>query len=367
MVKMSPLAVARVLALSATLAAAAGCPGETELAACPSGKCDSGAGTGDATADQAGGDNGGGDAGDLTPAPDTYKKPPGFKKGNIYVAGSRNAEVFEFDAAFKLLNRWTHPSFGKVLPAPGQNLTLGPAGMAFDAKGNLVVAAYASFCVFSKPGVLVGCHAKVKAQATENVIFDHLGNIYSTTSTGGTNEVHKYSADYKHLTTFSIKTGELTGITCDPKGDLYIASQDKGKGHIYKVDRKTFAVLDTIDVNLTGVGSLEGLQYLKGGRLLVATFGGSKGVLHINATSPFKLLGSFRPAGLYGAVPITIDSAGNIYTADYENGSGTAPADLWALTPTGKAIASSIASPVYGPFGMVVAGTVLPCGAYRVK
>jgi len=355
-----------LLALTTLVLAAAGCPGETETSFCASGSCDSGAAPGDGARDHAG-EGAAPDAGDLAPTPDAYKKPPGFKKGNIYVAGSRNAEVFEFDPTFKLLNRWTHPSFGKVLPAPGQSLTLGPAGMAFDAKGNLVVAAYASFCVFSKPNAVVGCHPKVKQQATENVIFDHLGNIYSTTSTGGTNEVHKYSASYKHLTTFSIKTGELTGVTCDPIGNLYIASQDKGKGHIYKVDRKTFKVLDTIDVVLSGVGSLEGLQYLKNGTLLVATFGGSKGVLHINEASPFKLLGAIRPAGLYGAVPVTIDNAANVYTADYENGSGTAPADLWSFTPTGKVIASRKASPVYGPFGMVVAGTVLPCGAYRVK
>ena len=348
------------------MVATTGCPGDGGANSCLSGACDAGPGVVDGARDQRG-ERITSDSGDMNPGPDTFIKPPGFKKGYIYVAGSRNAEVFEFDPTFKLLNRWTHPSFGKILPAPGQSLTLGPAGMSFDAKGNLVVAAYASFCVFSRPNVLVACHPKIKAQATENVIFDHLGNIYSTTSTGGTNEVHKYNVSYKHLTTFSIKTGELTGITCDPTGNLYIASQDKGKGHIYKVDRKTFAVLDTIDVNLTGVGSLEGLQYLKGGRLLVATFGGSKGVLHINATSPFTLLGTIRPAGLYGAVPVTIDGVGNIYTADYEDGSGTARADLWSFTPAGKIIASSIASPIYGPFGMVVAGTVLPCGAFRIK
>ena len=66
-------------------------------------------------------------------------------------------------------------------------------------------------------------------------------------------------------------------------------------------------------------------------------------------------------------MPVTIDAAGNFLTADFENGSGTAAADLFALDPTGKVIASNIASPVYGPFGMVVAGVELPCGAFKLR
>ena len=66
--------------------------------------------------------------------------------------------------------------------------------------------------------------------------------------------------------------------------------------------------------------------------------------------------------GIQVAVPVTIDTAENIYTADYENGSGTAPADLFVFDPTGKIIAQHKASPVYGPFGMVVAGAVFGSG-----
>ena len=343
-----------------------GCPGQGP-GPCGGGQCHEAGAFQDAATDRGGGDGqgeaGAADGGQQQDA----AKPPGFKKGNIYVAGSRNAEVFELSPTLKVLNRWTHPSFGTVLPPPGQSLSLGPAGMAFNAKGYLVVAGVKDFCVFSAPKVVEDCHAKVKQQPTENIIFDHLGNVYTTTSTGGTNEVHKYDASFKFLKTFSIKTGELTGITCDPKGDLFIASQDKGKGHVYKVDRKTLAVLDTIDVTLTGVGSLEGLQYLKDGSILVATFGGSQGVLRIKGTSPFTLLRTFKAAGMYGPVPVTIDTAENIYTADYENGSGTAPADLFVFDPAGKIVAQYKASPVYGPFGMVVAGAVLPCGAFRVN
>lgn len=93
--------------------------------------------------------------------------------------------------------------------------------------------------------------------------------------------------------------------------------------------------------------------------------GGSQGVLRIKGTSPFTLLRTFKAAGMYGPVPVTIDTGGNIYTADYENGSGTAPADLFVFDPTGKIFAQYKTSPVYGPFGMVVASVVLPCGLPR--
>ena len=38
----------------------------------------------------------------------------------------------------------------------------------------------------------------------QNLIFDKLGNIYSTTATGGTNEVHKYDENYKFVKTLSL-------------------------------------------------------------------------------------------------------------------------------------------------------------------
>ena len=66
-------------------------------------------------------------------------------------------------------------------------------------------------------------------------------------------------------------------------------------------------------------------------------------------------------------MPLTVDNAGLIYTADYENGQGTAPADLFVFDAAGTLKASALPSEIYGPFGMVVAGAVLPCGAYKPK
>jgi len=288
--------------------------------------------------------------------------PPPFPDGNIYVAGSRNAQVFEFDGNLNPISQWTHPAFGTIEPAPGQSYALGPAGMVFDAAGYLVVAAVDQFCVFSAPGELLACHPKIQSQPTENIIFDLAGNLYTTTSTGGTDEVHKYDASYTHLETFTMPTGNLTGVTCDTNGDVFFASQlGGGQSAIYKVDGGDMSnVLDTIAIT----GHIEGLQLAADGNILVA-LGDNGGIVRVQPSSPTVVVDSFTHQSLYWAVPLTIDNADNIYTADYENGSGTALADLFVFDPTGTPIATLLPSEIYGPFGMVVAGAVLPCGAYQ--
>ena len=287
--------------------------------------------------------------------------PPPFPLGNVYIAGSRNAQVFEYSSTLEPISQWTDPSFGTVLAPPGQDYFLGPAGMTFDDSGFLVVAGASQFCVFSKPNELLGCHDKVAAEPTENVIFDLDGNIYTTTSTGGTDQVRKYDAAYNHVADFTMPTGNLTGITCDPDGNLYIASQAGGNpSAIYKVDKTSLAVLDTIPI----AGSIEGLQFANDGNILVALSGGV-GIQRVAPSSPTVVVDTIPDGNLYWPVPLTTDNDGNIYTADYENGSGTAPADLFVFAPDGTLEASRLQSEVWGPFGMVVAGAVLPCGAYH--
>jgi sugar lactone lactonase YvrE len=278
----------------------------------------------------------------------------------VFIAGSRNAEVFEYDEHLELVSQWTHPKFGEVLPAPGQSYAQGPEGMVFDAAGRLVVATLTDFCVFSEPGVELACYPKIKAQPTENIIFDSEGRLYTTTATGGTNEVHKYDDKYQYITTFSAPTGELTGITCDPDSNLYVASQTGAC--LYKFDKTTLEVLDTIPVS----GNLEGLQFSGTSSIYVASWGaGIPAIQRVQAQSPGSVLSTVGVPDFAFAVPITTDGKGNIYIADYENGSGTAPADLYVVTPQGDVVASRLASEVYGPFGMVVAGTELPCGAFH--
>ncbi len=155
-------------------------------------------------------------------------------------------------------------------------------------------------------------------------------------------------------------TGNLTGVTCDTDGNLFIASQTGATSSIYKVDKTNLKVLDTI----TLMGSLEGLQLAGDGNILASVDAGG-GVLRVEPKSPAVVVGTITHASLFWTVPLTIDNAGNIYTADYENGTGAAPADLFVFDAQGALIASALPSNIYGPFGMVVAGAVLPCGAFQ--
>lgn len=283
-----------------------------------------------------------------------------FTAGHVFIAGSRNAEVFEFTEDLELVTRWTHPMFGEVLAAPGQTFAVGPQGMAFDSNGFLVVATLTHFCVFSAPGEVVACHEKVREQATENIIFDSIGNLYTTTATGGTNEVHKYTADYEFLTTFAAPQGELTGITCDPDSNLYVASQTGAA--IYKFDKDDLSVLETIPV----LGNVEGLQFFGEDAIYVAAHGAVPAIQLVTADMSGDVTFGVVVPDMAFAVPITTDAEGRIYTADYENGGGTAPADLVVVNPDGSIAVRLRASPVYGPFGMVIAGVELPCGAFQL-
>ena len=279
----------------------------------------------------------------------TAEPPPPFTEGHVFVVGFNDRKVFEFDAELQPIGSWSHTSFDDVE---------GPSGMVFDYRGYLVVASYSEFCVFSGPGEIETCHPKIKPQRTENVIFDIFRNLYTTTSTGGTDEIHKYDENYAHLTTFSLPTGNLTGITCDPSGDLFVARQNGQTSIVYKVRRTDLTVLDQFDVP----GNAEGLQYGPDGNLLVALSGGV-GIANVVPKSPSMVLDITADPGLLWPVPLTLDQAGNRYTGDFEDGNGAAPSDLFVFAPDGSVVVSLRPSELHGPFGMVVAGTSLPCGA----
>lgn len=295
----------------------------------------------DATSD----DSGPFDDDDTTGEP----QPPPFDDGHVFVVGFNDRLVFEYDETLEPVMSWTHPSFDDAE---------GPAGMVFDYRGFLVVASYAEFCVFSEPGVVEACHPKTQAQRTENVIFDFFRNLYTTTSTGGTDEIHKYDEDYTYVTTFDLPTGQLTGITCEPNGDLFVASQTGVSSTIYRVANTDLSVLDTFTV----AGNAEGLQFAPDGNLLVALAAGV-GIARVTPNSPSMLVDTIQHPGLLWPVPLTIDKDGNRYTGDFEDGSGVAASDLFVFAPDGSVVASREPSELHGPFGLVVAGTSLPCGA----
>ena len=279
-----------------------------------------------------------------------------FEPNQIFLASSRTDEIRVRDAeTLAFVDSWTHPAFSKVV---SPLFTYGPNGMAFNSRGNLVVAAYAEFVEFSDYGVEYAVYPKVMAEATENVIFDALGNLYTTTATGGTNKLNQYNAkDYTFKQTIPLPagSGQLTGITFDGTGRLYLASQTDNTIHVsdVNVEFETFTWLKKLS-GAGNPGGFEGLQFNRTGELLAA----AGDLIRYDVATQTKL-GSFDDPKDAFPVPLRVDNAGNIYTADYENGQGTLPADIFKFSPNGQPIASVNDPGLFGPFGLVISGTVL--------
>ena len=279
-----------------------------------------------------------------------------FEPNQIFLASSRTDEIRVRDAeTLAFVDSWTHPAFSKVV---SPLFTYGPNGMAFNSRGNLVVAAYAEFVEFSDYGVEYAVYPKVMAEATENVIFDALGNLYTTTATGGTNKLNQYNAkDYTFKQTIPLPagSGQLTGITFDGTGRLYLASQTGNTIHVsdVNVEFETFTWLKKLS-GAGNPGGFEGLQFNRNGELIAA----AGDLIRYDVATQTKL-GSFDDPKDAFPVPLRVDNAGNIYTADYENGQGTVSADIFKFSPSGQPIASINDAGLFGPFGLVISGTVL--------
>ncbi len=279
-----------------------------------------------------------------------------FEPGQIFLASSRTDEIRVHDAqTLAFLQKWTHPAFSKV---NSPLFTYGPNGTAFNERGNLVVAAYAEFVEFSDYGVEYKVYPKMAAEATENIIFDALGNLYTTTATGGTDKLNQYSAkDYVFNQTIALPpgAGQLTGITFDGNGRLYVASQTGNAIHVSDVNAD-FEVFKWIK-KLSGVGNpgnFEGLQFNATGELVAA----AGDLVRYNVETATKI-GTFDAPNDLFPVPLRVDNNGNIYTSDYENGSGTAPADIFKFSSSGELLAQINDPGLFGPFGLAISGTVL--------
>lgn len=278
-----------------------------------------------------------------------------FEPKQLFVASSRTDEIRIYDAdTLAFVEAFTHPAFSAV---DSPLYTYGPNGVAFNSRGNLVVAAYESFVEFSAPGVEAGVFPKAYAEATENLIFDALGNAYTTTATGGTDRLLQYrAADYvlEQQIPTPATAGQFTGITFDGRNRLYLASQTDATIHVAEAGLG-FTEFTWVDAwpSANG-GGLEGLQFNRDGNLVAA---GGDLVLYDPATG--SSVGSFDAPGDAFPVPVRVDNDGNIFVADYENGGGTVPSDLFKFTPDGASFITVNDPDLFGPFGGAVSGVVL--------
>jgi streptogramin lyase len=283
-----------------------------------------------------------------------------FMAGDLFISSSLTDEVRIYDSTtLTFTSSFSHPEFGN--PVSG-SYAAGPNGMAFNARGNLVVAAFNYFVEFSAPGVQFGSlHAKQTVEPNETLLFDRLGNLYTTTSTGGSNQLNQYDSDFvfKQSIMLPSSAGSLTGITFDDKDRLFVASQNDNTIYVLQGN----ATLTTFTASHTIAGAnashLEGLQINQNGELVAA--GGN--ISRYNPESGV-VLGSFDavPDNDVYPVALTVDNLGNIFTADYEDGFGTISADIYRFAPDGSSFIWINDPDLFGPFGLAIAGTVLPGG-----
>jgi streptogramin lyase len=279
-----------------------------------------------------------------------------FEPGQIFLCSSRTDQVRVLDGnSLKFLQAFTHPAFSEV---PNDLYTYGPNGAAFNERGNLVVAAYTQFVEFSDYGVEYKTYPKVAPEATENVIFDARGNLYTTTATGGTDKLNQYRAeDYAFEQTITLPpgAGQLTGITFDGYGRLYVASQTDNLIHVSDLNFEfvEFTWVKTLpgDGNVKG---FEGLQFNANGELVAA----AGDLVRYNVMAGTKI-GTFDAPADEFPVPLRVDNEGNIYTSDYENGGGTVSADIFKFSPEGLLLVNENDAGLLGPFGLAISGTVL--------
>lgn len=280
-----------------------------------------------------------------------------FEPGQIFLASSRTDEIRVYDGnSLMFLQAFTHPEFSET---PSDLYTYGPNGMAFNERGNLVVAGYDAFVEFSDYGIEYAVYPKVAAEATENLIFDALGNLYTTTATNGSDRLNQYAAaDYAFVQQIGLpaNAGQLTGITFDGYGSLYLASQSDNTIHVTNPFSKGFTEFTWMKT-LSGAGNpgnFEGIQFNATGELVAA----AGDLVRYNAMSTMKV-GTFDGPDDAFPVPLRVDNEGNIYTSDYENGSGSVSADIFKFTPAGDFLLKVNDPGLFGPFGLAISGTVL--------
>ncbi len=200
------------------------------------------------------------------------------------------------------------------------------------------------------------------AGPTTGVVFDHAGNLYGTTPTGGVGScvydsdftrscgvVYKVSPSGQesilHFFSGGADGGQPNGLAIDSQGNLYGTASLGGlsEGVVFKVDTAgAFSVLYSFTggsdggeplagVTVDAAGNLYGTTYVLGG------WGGSGVIFKIDAAGAYNVLHSF-PAEYDSCGPqnsLTLDAEGNLYGTCTSGGSG---GDGWIfkLTPAGE-------------------------------
>ncbi|HXM40528.1 MAG TPA: choice-of-anchor tandem repeat GloVer-containing protein [Bryobacteraceae bacterium] len=224
------------------------------------------------------------------------------------------------------------------------------AGVVADSEGNLygttLVGGPASAGVVFKVGptgletVLYGFTGGVDGGSPQaGVIRDSAGNLYGTTSYGGTEGggvVYKVDTGGRETVLYSFGANgfyPLAGVVRDSAGNLYGTTFYGGPeraGVVYKLDPSgNETVLHNFTVGPDGGSPTAGVILDSAGNLYGTTFGGGPGGVY-GAGVVFKLDTSGNETVLYGftngagggwpSAGVTRDSAGNLYGTTTEGG-----------------------------------------------
>jgi uncharacterized repeat protein (TIGR03803 family) len=278
--------------------------------------------------------------------------------GSTYTGGPANAGVaYKLDPAgnYKVLYDFpggadgAYPTAGGVIRDSAGNLygTTYEGGTAalgvvyeLDPAGNYTV-------LYSFPGGVNGSHPSA------GVIRDPAGSIFGTTVDGGPNgrgTVFKVDATGDQTVLYSFRghaDGEQpwSGVTLDSAGNLYGTTYTGGTanaGVVYKLDPAGHqTVLYRFTGGADGSSPYAGVILDSAGNLYGTTFNGgtdNAGVVYkLDPAGQETVLYSFTNSsdGSHPYAGVILDSAGNLYGATYDGGTGYAGV-VYKLDPAGQ-------------------------------
>ncbi len=259
--------------------------------------------------------------------------------GQVLIAGGfgssgvlASSELFE---AATLRSIAVTPGNVSLSPVPTFSTfasTSHPAGLAFDASGNLYTASQSGGTVTKiTPAGAVSTFAS-GLSSPYGVTFDNSGNLY-VPSNGAIIKITPAGTQ----TTFASGFGATPQfLTFDP-GGTYLYAQNGGN----TIDRVNVAT-GAVTVFATGFSSVNGMAFSANGTLYVADFSANK----IDQVTPAGVVSTFVSGnGLSAPNGLAFDAAGYLYVANYGNST------ILKITPAGT-VTTYISSGVSNPVGL---------------